>query len=281
MSKTRKILKWLSFRFRIVIMSRQSFEEKKNWKFNRFGFISLIVSLVLFVIVITSALIAYTPIRNLIPGYPDKRTKVAIVENASRLDSLENEIKVRDQYLLNFKQVLLGEKPFNTALEMSVNPNDTIMEFSDLPQLEMSIVPKKLNQSLHEYHSKGNLPASILFFPPARGVVTNSFDPAHNHYGTDIVTADDEIVRSSLDGTVVLANWTMETGYTMQIQHDYNYITIYRHLKKLLHNTGDKVKAGESIGVYGNTGEISFGPHLHFEIWHNGTPLNAEQYIEF
>jgi murein DD-endopeptidase MepM/ murein hydrolase activator NlpD len=262
-------------------MSRQSFEEKKNWKFNRFGFIGLIVSLVLFVIVITSVLIAYTPIRELIPGYPDKRTKVAIVENATRLDSLENEIRVRDQYLINFKQVLLGEKPFNTALEMSVNLNDTIMEITDLPKLNMSNTPKKLNHSLHEYHSKGNLPASILFFPPAKGVVTNSFDPAHNHYGTDIVTADDEIVRASLDGTVILANWTMETGYTMQIQHDYNYITIYRHLKKLLHTTGDKVKAGESVGVYGNTGEISFGPHLHFEIWHNGTPLDPEQYIEF
>ncbi len=281
MSFNKKLIKWLRFRFRIVTMSQQSFEQRRKWNFSRLGFIAMLMGFAILIIAITSTIIAFTSIREMIPGYPDKFTKKAIVENAVRLDSLEHEIEIRDQYLNNLKQVLLGEKPFNADLEIQVEPKDTAnanISIEDVQNPEISNITQNLTRRVQ---GNSQLPVPFVMFPPVRGVITNSFNPAEGHFGTDIVTADDEIVRASLDGTIIMADWTVETGYTVQIQHKDNYITVYRHLKKLLVKTGDKVDAGESIGMYGNTGEISFGPHLHFEIWHNGIPLDPEKYLEF
>ncbi|MDA3909834.1 MAG: M23 family metallopeptidase [Bacteroidales bacterium] len=281
MSKTKKLIKWLKFRFRIVVMSRQTFEEHRKWNFSRFGFISLLLVGTIIIIAITSSVIAFTNVREFIPGYPDKSTKKAIIENAVRLDSLEQEILIRDQYLTNLKQVLLGEKPFNPELEISSQIPDTTNKHIQLTEDENVNLVEPLSKITQNHEKTSGTTLSSMMFPPVKGVVTNSFDPARGHYGTDIVTAGDEIVRASLDGTIIIANWTIETGYTIQIQHKENYITVYRHLKKLLHKTGDRITAGESIGVYGNTGEISFGPHLHFEIWHNGVAIDPEKHITF
>lgn len=281
MSKTKKLVNWLKFRFRIVVMSKETFAERRKWDLNRLGFIAILLSVTIIIITITSSIIAFTNVRELIPGYPDKATKKAIVENAIRLDSLENEILIRDQYLSNLKQVLLGEKPFNPELEMSSEIPDTTNQHIQLNETENNEIINPISKPNQNKKNTTETALTSIMFPPVKGVVTNSFDPARGHFGTDIVTAGDEIVRASLDGTIILANWTIETGYTIQIQHKDNYITVYRHLKKLLHKTGDKVTAGESIGVYGNTGEISFGPHLHFEIWHNGLAIDPEKHIKF
>lgn len=281
MSKQRKISKWLKYKFRIVFTSYESFEERKKFKFNRLGFLSLSLLAAIIIITITSVTIAYTPLRELIPGYPDKETKKAIIANAIRLDSLENEILLRDQYLLNMKQVLLGEEPFNPELELSSEARDSSAQNISISDQVISRNTEVNTSNFTPSNSANELPWSTIFFPPVKGVITNSFDPAHGHYGTDIVTPDNETVHASLDGTIILANWTIETGYTIQIQHNHNYITVYRHLKKITKNSGDKVSAGDIIGYYGNTGEISFGPHLHFEIWHNGTPVDPEKLIEF
>lgn len=277
----KKIRLWLGRRFRLILLTHGSFEQKKRFNFNRFGFISLLVSLILLVIAITCAVIVFTPVKELIPGYPDKEARIASATNASRLDSLAKQIELRDQYLANLKQVLLGEKLFNPALEISENLNDSSNYLSqnnvDYSERMMSLDDNFKASGFISEQPK----TDVVFFPPVSGLVTNSFDPVRDHYGTDIVTPDDEIVRATLAGTVISANWTMETGYTIQIQHKNNYISTYRHLKKLLVNTGRQVDAGESIGVYGNTGEISYGPHLHFELWHKGEPLNPEHYIDF
>jgi murein DD-endopeptidase MepM/ murein hydrolase activator NlpD len=262
-------------------MSRQTFEERRKWNFTRLGFLALLMGFTLIIIVATSSLIAFTNVREFIPGYPDKATKIAIIENAVRLDSLEQEVQIRDQYLTNLKQVILGEKPFNPELEMSSQLPDTANTQFKLNGNSNSEFVEQLSEITRNQKKSSGAALSTMMFPPVKGVVTNSFDPVRGHYGTDIVTAGDEIVRASLDGTIILANWTIETGYTIQIQHRNNYITVYRHLKKLLHKTGDKVTAGESIGLYGNTGEISFGPHLHFEIWHNGVAIDPEKLITF
>jgi murein DD-endopeptidase MepM/ murein hydrolase activator NlpD len=279
MTRIKQIKTWLGYKFRVIVVSSQSFDEKRKWRFNRLGFVSVLSLICLFIIAIVWAVIAYTPLREFIPGYPNKITKIAIVENAIRLDSLEHEIQIRDQYLMNLKQVLLGEVPYNPELESINQTSDTIFTNVMLNELQHNkLIDAPTN--FEKIRVEGSrFPKS--FFPPANGVVTNSFDPVRGHYGTDIVTARDEVVRSALPGTVTLANWTIETGYTVQIQHDDNYITIYRHLKKLLVSTGSQVMAGQAIGIYGNTGEISFGPHLHFEIWHKGKALDAEQLIDF
>lgn len=277
----KKIRLWFGRRFRLILLTHGNFEQKKRFNFNRFGFISLMIGLIILIIVITCAAIVFTPIKEFIPGYPDKEARIASATNASRLDSLAKQIELRDQYLANLKQVLLGEKLFNPALEISENLNDSSkskpVNTDDYGEQMMS-----LDNNFKVLGFVSEQPKTdVVFFPPVKGMITNSFDPVRDHYGTDIVTPDDEVVHSTLAGTVISANWTMETGYTIQIQHRNNYISTYRHLKKMLVKTGRQVDAGESLGVYGNTGEISYGPHLHFELWHKGEPLNPEHYIDF
>lgn len=280
MSGFEKIKKWLAVRFRIVLMSHRDFEQKKRWKFSRLGFISSLVFLTILVMVLTYAIIVISPLKESIPGYPDKEARGAIIQNAIRLDSLEEEIKIRDQYLGNLKKVLLGEQDFDENFESQSSKNKNAPGFMlpEIPEYNRhDTVKNAINSILDEPLSSSN----VHFFPPVNGVVTNSFDPVNDHFGTDIVSPDNEIVSASMDGTIILANWTIETGYTVEIQHAEGFITVYRHLKKLLCNTGAFVNAGDPIGIYGNTGEISFGPHLHFEIWHQGTPLNPEKVVRF
>jgi murein DD-endopeptidase MepM/ murein hydrolase activator NlpD len=123
--------------------------------------------------------------------------------------------------------------------------------------------------------------AGIHFFTPVRGLVTQSFNARENHFGTDIGAAHNEVVKATLDGTVTLADWTVETGYTISIQHENNLISFYKHNAELLKKVGNVVKAGDAIAIIGNSGELTTGPHLHFELWHNGTPIDPQTYIVF
>jgi murein DD-endopeptidase MepM/ murein hydrolase activator NlpD len=129
-------------------------------------------------------------------------------------------------------------------------------------------------------HASSGL-TGVHFFAPIRGMVTNPFNAGANHFGTDIVAAPNEVVKATLDGTVILATWTLETGYVLQIQHDNNLVSIYKHNAELLKKVGNVVRAGDAIAIIGNSGELTTGPHLHFEIWHNGTPIDPEQFIVF
>ena len=122
---------------------------------------------------------------------------------------------------------------------------------------------------------------SYLFFTPVKGIVTNNFDPLNHHYGIDIVAKPNEPVKSILEGTVIFSDWTLETGYTIAIQHQQNMISVYKHNSSILKKTGSFVKAGEPIAIIGNTGELTTGPHLHFELWYNGNPINPRDHISF
>lgn len=123
--------------------------------------------------------------------------------------------------------------------------------------------------------------AAYSFFSPIKGIVTEKFQPLSSHYGVDIASKKDEAIKSCLDGTVIMSSWTSETGYVIAIQHNNNLISLYKHNSILLKKIGGFVRAGEAIAIVGNTGEISSGPHLHFELWYNGSAVNPEEYINF
>ncbi|HPV57186.1 MAG TPA: M23 family metallopeptidase, partial [Tenuifilaceae bacterium] len=122
---------------------------------------------------------------------------------------------------------------------------------------------------------------TIYFIPPVKGVVTNGYNPMVYHYGIDLVAAPNEVVLSIAKGTIILSNWTLETGYTLSIQHDNNFISVYKHNSKLLKRQGDRVDAGEAIAIIGNSGELTTGPHLHFELWQNGHSVDPAKFINF
>jgi murein DD-endopeptidase MepM/ murein hydrolase activator NlpD len=241
---------------------------------------------VLFIIGATTSLIAFTNIREFIPGYPDVRMKRNIHMDAIRLDSLEHELELRDKYFASLNAVISGRQPAE-----SISPRDTTrkynpVKFSSLPedQALRNQVEKeeKFSLSLGPRSPEGTSLASMHFFPPVKGVVTGKFDLRTKHYATDIVTRPKSPVMAALDGTVIFTGWTMETGYVIEIQHSDNLVTVYKHNSALFKEPGDMVKAGEAISVVGDSGELyTSGPHLHFEIWYKGTPLDPEKHVFF
>ena len=255
-------------------------------RLSRLNVITAVGGTALLLIVLVTIIIAFTPIREFIPGYPDGTTRRNIVQNSLKVDSLEREIQQWRLYLGNLHTILRGENPEN--FESLPDTSVRYKEISFTRSLEDSLLRLQIeeeelyNLSVLDFQKKGKEEISSMhFFPPVKGVVTNSFNFQQNHFGVDIVAPPNEVVVAIADGTVTLSSWTLETGYVIQIQHVGNLISAYKHNSKLLKQSGSQVKAGEAIAIIGNSGELTTGPHLHFELWYNGTPVNPEKYIVF
>jgi len=287
MSKPRRSLTdRLSDRYRLIIYNDNTFEEVGSLKLKGFNLLWLLGALGFILVSLTFMLIAYTSVREFIPGYPTSQEKREIVMNALKIDSLERALEIRDKYFANIQNILLGR---DTAYKM-VDKKDSLqvknIQFTKSKSdslLRKEVEAEQFNVfSAERRNNSHNRPASQLyFFTPLKGVITNKFNPNMGHYGVDIVAGPNEVIKSVLDGTVILATWTLETGYVIQIQHSNNLISVYKHNAELLKSIGTRVVAGEPIAIVGNSGEITTGPHLHFELWYNGQPVNPEDYIVF
>lgn len=272
-------------KYRLIIYNDNTFKEVWFIRLSRLNLIALTSLLALVIVAGLFALIAYTGIRELIPGYPDGNMRRSIIANAGRLDSLENVVRIRDQYYKSVNALISGKEPDNM-----IGVGDTSLKVQDVEfskSVEDSILrmqieeEEKYNLLVMDKEDAATGLGGIHFFAPLKGMVTNSFNASENHYGTDVVAAPNEVVKATLDGTVILASWTVETGYVIQIQHKNNLVSVYKHNAELLKKTGNVVKAGDAIAIIGNSGELTTGPHLHFELWHNGTPVDPEQFIVF
>lgn len=281
----RKLFQKLIHKYRVVLLNEDTFEEVGNMRLTRLNLIAL-VGIVLFLLVaITYILIAFTNIRELIPGYPDAAMRQHIRTNAMKLDSLEYEQSVRDQYFDNLNRIISGEIP-----EMYMNDTSGMVDSHDInfmrstndsllrqqveaeEQFRLSVLDDaQVNRKLSDMH----------FFTPVDGIITGAFSPADGHFGVDLVAEPDEVVKAAMDGTVTMSTWTLETGYVIQIQHDHELISVYKHNASLFKTVGEKVAAGDAIAIVGNSGELTTGPHLHFELWHDRVPLNPVDYIVF
>jgi murein DD-endopeptidase MepM/ murein hydrolase activator NlpD len=270
--------------YRLSIYRDATFEEVLNLRLSRLNVLAWGGPIMLVLLIIVISIIVYTPVREFIPGYPDENTIRSSISNKQRLDSLEVELNRRDLYLDNLNRIISGKEPRSYD-----NPGDTNKNYSNIEfnrSAEDSVLREKFSSSEKFGLNETKKPkmegiSQIQFFPPVKGLVTNSFNAIDNHYGTDIVTIANEVVKTTLEGTVVMATWTLETGWVIQIQHQNNLISVYKHNAELLKRVGDFVKVGEAIAVVGNSGELTTGPHLHFELWYNGIPINPEDYISF
>jgi murein DD-endopeptidase MepM/ murein hydrolase activator NlpD len=287
MSLNREKSSW-KHRFRITIYNDQTFEEIWQTRLTKLGTFTLIGAVIISLIALTTILIAFTNLREFIPGYPDGNMRRNIIMTAYRLDSLENELHLRDQYFNNINAIISGKEPvdFQSLQDTSKSyENITFNKSAEDSLLRIQIEQEEqynLSTSEYEENNKGSKIINQHFFTPLKGVVTSKFNPVDNHFGTDIVAESNTIVSAVLDGTVIMAGWTLETGYVIGIQHGNNIISVYKHNAELLKDIGTVVKAGETISIIGNSGELyTSGTHLHFELWHNGTPIDPEQYIIF
>lgn len=247
--------------------------------------------LVVFILALNTSLIAFTNLREFIPGYPDVEMRRNILMNAIMLDSLEHELEIRDKYFRDLNDVISGKQPIS-----SVAMRDTTRDYDNIvfrrsaeDSLFRARVEEEEKYSLSATSAvtgtvseQGTSLANIHFFPPVKGIISSNFDTRTRHYATDIVTQPKAVVSSTLEGTVIMTGWTMETGFVIAIQHANNLLSVYKHNARLLKEMGDRVWAGEAISIVGDSGELyTSGPHLHFELWHNGVPLDPAQYIYF
>ncbi len=271
----------------MVILQESTYAEKFSMLLSPLNVILVFAFFSLFIVMVVLSVIIFTPLKEFIPGYADTTTKTNALKAAEAARQLEEQTRIHEQYLTNLQRVLRGEIIESDSVEvaaLTVQPANISFERS----LEDSLLRVKIEES-EQYNvsfesnrdvSQGEM-AGIYFFSPLRGELISGFDPAISHLGVDIVAKQNESVKAVLDGTVVLATWTTDGGFTMQIQHRNNLVSVYKHNAVLLKKEGDEVKAGDSVAIVGNSGELTDGPHLHFELWHQGKPLNPEEFIVF
>lgn len=210
-----------------------------------------------------------------------------ILLSAIRLDSLDRELKLRDKYFENLNAIISGNQPVSTSTRQDTTKNYKEIKFDTTPA-ESTLRAKVENETKYNLtvgpanpESLSGL-ANLHFFAPVKGIVSGRYELRTKHFGTDIVTKPKAIVSAVLDGTVIFTGWTMETGFVIEVQHPNNIVSIYKHNASLLKETGDLVRAGDAVSVVGDSGELyTSGPHLHFEIWYKGSPLDPEKHISF
>ena len=281
-----KVRLWdrLKYKYKLSVINETSYEEVFNFRLSQLHVLTALSVLAVILVVLTILLIAFTGLREFIPGYPDGNMRQMIAQNALRVDSLENELLKRDRFFKSIRLVLNGGD--TTSLERS--REDTARYRNDTIRFQISEQENEFRAAIEE-RERFNLSLGMKeqnhdyyhFFPPVEGIVTQSFDEKKRHYGTDIVAKANAKVAAVLDRVVIFTDWTVKTGYVIQVQHTNDLISVYKHNSILLKKQGDYVRAGEVLGVVGNTGEESSGPHLHFELWRAGNPLNPENFIKF
>jgi murein DD-endopeptidase MepM/ murein hydrolase activator NlpD len=280
----KKIKKKLLDKYRMVILNENTFEERLSLKLTRLNVFVIVTFSSIFLIVFTILFIAYSPLKEYIPGYSSTALKKRATELSFKTDSLQQVLAMNSRYLGSIKKVLKGDV---TSEELN---RDSIAEATKLEITEVDLNPIREDSLLREKvdkEDKYNLFESatsvtnFVLFPPVTGVISEAYSLKEKHYAIDIVVAKDTPIKATADGTVVFAEWTASTGYVIILEHSYGLISIYKHNATLTKRQGDLVKAGEVIATSGNTGELSTGPHLHFELWSDGYPINPTNFIDF
>lgn len=283
-----KFLKRLAKRYRFVILNDDTFEERYSLRLRPVQVFTWAGLTVIGLISLTTLLIAFTPLREYIPGYSGNtgmRRKLMLL--SEKVDSLETNAQAKDKLLENIRQVISGSN-----LPENVNTRNTQRVIPEPAKLEAGKDEKAFREEVEKADrfnlnqtGKGNVRLSAIssyyFFAPLKGKVTTAFNASLRHYGVDVVAPKNEAVKATLNGTVIFAGWTTETGYVIHLQHENNLISIYKHNAVLLKKEGDTVKAGEAIAITGNSGELTSSPHLHFELWFDGKPIDPQDFIVF
>ena len=271
----------LLHKYRFVIMTDSSFEERLSVKLSRLNVLAFAGFFVFICFFSTLLLIAYTPLSEYVPGKSSNEVQKNLIELSLKSDSLEHVLFNRSVYLENINNIING-KDLITPKENNIdlpNQEDIIFEKSKEDSLLRLTVEAEDKSSVYEKKESEN--NFLIFFTPLSGLISDGYDVKTKHFGIDLVAKEKSRISSVLAGTVIISHWTSETGYVIAVQHKNDYISLYKHNSILLKEVGDFVNAGDHIAIIGNSGELSSGPHLHFELWHKGTPVNPENYISF
>ena len=293
MAENEKKKRRLNQKYVFMMSDESTMEPVFNFKLNPFKMSLILLAIVLVFMVITAVIIIYTPIREYLPGYGNGTlVEREVYALSRRTDSIERELQRKDVYFNNLKLVIEGYDFGQDSLEGYDIYTPLLGINTDTIELKHSSQDSALRAAFEEANLYRLNPAYDLvkttvskgaanFFTPIEGTVSKAYNLSEGHYGVDVVSTENQVIKAALDGTVVYASWTLDYGYTLGIQHENNYFTTYKHNATLLRHEGDFVKAGEAIAILGASGELGDGPMLHFELWHNGTPVNPTDYISF
>ena len=272
----------LLHKYRFVIMTDSSFEEKLSVKLSRINVLAFAGIFVFACFFSTLLLIAYTPLSEYVPGKSSAEVQKGLIALSLKSDSLEDILLNRAIYLENINNIISGNElitPIKNAETSAKQEDEIIFEKSKEDSLLRVSVEAEDRSSIYvKSVSENNY---LMFFTPLSGLISDEYNSKTKHFGIDLVAKEKSRISSVLDGTVIISHWTSETGYVIAIQHKNDYVSLYKHNSLLLKEVGDFVNAGDHVAIIGNSGELSSGPHLHFELWHKGTPVNPEDYISF
>jgi murein DD-endopeptidase MepM/ murein hydrolase activator NlpD len=279
----RGFLDKLKDQYRLTVFNDSTFQSVWSMKLSRLKVLGAVSMASLIIIILVTLLIAATGLREYIPGYPDAKQRQLMVEIALKVDSLETELTKRDDFFKGIKAIISGEVPEDNIVHDTDGQSYDVSftEYNHDSVFQDNLLAEQLNLSIQGNTRKSTELSQIHFYVPVKGIVTNHFNISIEHFGVDLVSNPNARISSVLEGTVIFSGWTLETGYVLYIQHDADLVSVYKHNAELLKSTGDKVRAGEAVAIIGNSGELTTGPHLHFELWHRGNPINPEQYIDF
>ena len=273
----------IKFKYKLTIINENTLEEVAGIRVSKLNGLSVLLTVITVIFVIAATIIAFTPLRNYLPGYMNSEVRAQIVDNALKVDSLQQLVERQNLYIMNIQDIFSGKIKVDTVQSIDSLTNMRADSLMERTQREEEF------RRQYEETEKYNLTSiaedkgvdGLIFHRPTRGMLTSHFDPNSRHYGVDIAATPNESVLAALDGTVILNTYTAETGYLIEVQHGQDFITVYKHCGSLLKKEGDEVKGGEAIALVGNTGTLTTGPHLHFELWRKGRAVNPEKYIVF
>jgi murein DD-endopeptidase MepM/ murein hydrolase activator NlpD len=281
-SKKNNIKKRESKNYRLVIQEEKTYKEKFKLRLSRTNVFLIGTFISLIIVSITILIIFFTPVREYIPGYDTTKMRIQAINNLERLDSLINQLSINENYQEAVFQTINGEDYKN------IYTNESQRISVDLSELDMSLrVEDSILRKVVEREDKFNVIESetqklnLEMSPPVRGIIIESFDVSIKHYGIDIVLQEQTPVKAVADGIVLLSEWTIDSGHTVIVYHKDQLTSVYKHNYLSKVKTGDYVKQGQVVALSGNTGELTSGPHLHFELWDSNGPINPEDFIIF
>ena len=281
--KKGKLKRKLTDKYRLVVLNEDTFEERFSLKLSRLNVFVLGGFFSILLVALTIVLIAFTPIKEYIPGYSSSKLKADALNATLKADSLKTQLTILENYTKALRPVLTGELKPEAVDSLLLQQEKRVIDESELNATKADSLFREEVDSRDRFPIINNIQSNVkvVFFAPLNGQVSQSFDPVSKHYAVDIIADAGSPVKAIADGTVIFSGWTTDTGYVIILKHSNNYISVYKHNGNLLKEQSDFVQSGEAIASVGSTGELTTGPHLHFELWSDGYAVDPFKYIDF